>query len=220
MEDVKIEVAAAGIAVGWVVADGCRVGESSSELLAELRAAVERAVAAKDTPESAARKSAARDMLRHGSYKPTGRGKPASEYLLNAAAEGTFPIINNVVDINNLVSVGSLLPISLVDLDLAGTRSFRVRRGRDGEEYVFNQSGQILSLRDLLLTAALPDDRPCATPIKDSQATKTRAETTSVLGLIYSPSSLASEARSAARKMMELITQHCGGATTSGIIIA
>ncbi len=28
---------------------------------------------------------AVRDLLRHGGYKPTGRGKPASEYLVRAA---------------------------------------------------------------------------------------------------------------------------------------
>ncbi len=30
-------------------------------------------------------RSAVRDLLRHGGYKPTGRGKPASEYLIRAA---------------------------------------------------------------------------------------------------------------------------------------
>jgi hypothetical protein len=35
-----------------------------------------------------------RDLLRHGGYKPTGRGKPSSEYLLGAAAEGGMPAIN------------------------------------------------------------------------------------------------------------------------------
>lgn len=31
-------------------------------------------------------RSAVRDMLRHGGYKPTGRGKPASEHLVRAAS--------------------------------------------------------------------------------------------------------------------------------------
>ena len=35
-------------------------------------------------------RSAVRDMLRHGGYKPTGRGKPASEYLVRAANEDRF----------------------------------------------------------------------------------------------------------------------------------
>ena len=36
----------------------------------------------------AERKAAVRDMLRYGSYKPAGRAKPSSEYLLAAALTG------------------------------------------------------------------------------------------------------------------------------------
>ena len=32
-----------------------------------------------------------RDLLRHGGHKPTGRGKPSSEYLVRAAGEGKVP---------------------------------------------------------------------------------------------------------------------------------
>ncbi len=58
-----------------------------------------------------------RDLLRHGGYKPTGRGKPASEYLLGAAAGAPLPEINAAVDACNAVSLHSGLPISVVDLD-------------------------------------------------------------------------------------------------------
>src|SRR4051812_13679393 len=56
-----------------------------------------------------------RDLLRHGGYKPTGRGKPASEYLLKAAAEG-MTSINAAVDACNVASLHSGIPISVVDL--------------------------------------------------------------------------------------------------------
>lgn len=210
--DIPVEVGAGveGIAVGWVLAEGCANGPSPPELEAELRAAVAAALAAKDSPESAARKAAVRDMLRFGAYKPTGRGKPASEYLLNAAAGGEFPAISALVDINNLVSVSFLLPISLVDVDLAGGGPFRVRRGREGERYVFNPSGQILELRDLLLTACGEEDRPCASPIKDSQATKTHAATRRALGVVYAPAPLRAQAQEAAALMGRLFEEHCG----------
>ncbi|HMI91950.1 MAG TPA: hypothetical protein VK509_11330, partial [Polyangiales bacterium] len=58
-----------------------------------------------------------RDLLRHGGYKPTGRGKPASEYLVRAAAEGALGSINAAVDVCNAVSLHSGLPISVVDQD-------------------------------------------------------------------------------------------------------
>jgi DNA/RNA-binding domain of Phe-tRNA-synthetase-like protein len=201
-----------------MVAEGCDCGPSPAALESEVRASCERAVSARESERSAARRAAVRDLLRHGAYKPTGRGKPASEYLLNAAAEGQFPLINAAVDINNLVSVESLLPISLVDLDRAGTESFLCRRGRTGEAYVFNPSGQILDLQDLLLVAREPHDEPCATPVKDSQATKTRPETRRVLGVVYAPDGMSREAEWAAARMSELFAAHCGAATRWGLL--
>src|SRR4051812_13401113 len=44
-----------------------------------------------------------RDLLRHGGYKPTGRGKPAAEYLLKAAGEAGLSSINVAVDACNAV---------------------------------------------------------------------------------------------------------------------
>jgi hypothetical protein len=64
-------------------------------------------------------RKAVRDLLRHGGYKPTGRGKPASEYLVRASGEGKLSPINLVVDACNVASLHSGLPISVVDLDLA-----------------------------------------------------------------------------------------------------
>src|SRR5687768_18064882 len=47
-------------------------------------------------------RGAVRDLLRHGGYKPTGRGKPASEYLIRAVAEGALTSINPAVDCCNV----------------------------------------------------------------------------------------------------------------------
>lgn len=213
----RIDMEAPGVAVGWVHAEGVENGPSPEELLAEVRRTVGVAVASKDSPESALRKAAARDMLRFGAYKPTGRGKPASEYLLNAAAEGAFPVINTLVDINNLASLESLLPISIVDLDRAGTDHFLVRRGREGEEYVFNPAGQVLALRDLVLLSRMPADAPCATPIKDCQATKTHEGTRRVLGIVYGPQAAAARCRATADRMASLVEAHCGAEVRTGV---
>src|SRR6188768_1912113 len=62
-------------------------------------------------------KNSVRDLLRHGGFKPSGRSKPASEYLVTAHAENRWPRINPLVDICNVVSLQSVLPISLVDAD-------------------------------------------------------------------------------------------------------
>ena len=60
-----------------------------------------------------------RDLLRHGGYKPTGRGKPSPEYLVRAVGDGALSPINAAVDACNAVSLASGLPVSVVDLDLA-----------------------------------------------------------------------------------------------------
>src|SRR5687768_10771086 len=86
-------------------------------------------------------RTAVRDMLRHGGYKPTGRGKPASEYLVRTAEEGGIRSINLSVDVCNVVSLHSGFPISVVDMDLAQS-PFRIAVAPKGSSYVFNPTGQ------------------------------------------------------------------------------
>ena len=84
----------------------------------ELLALLKPGAAAPLSSDDAVR-GAVRDLLRHGGYKPTGRGKPASEYLIRAVTEGALSSINAAVDCCNAVSLHSGLPISVVDLELA-----------------------------------------------------------------------------------------------------
>ena len=172
-----------------------------------IREAGKRLSSALEDPVITERKRCVRSMLRYGTYKPSGRAKPASEYLLNAALKDSFPLISTLVDVNNLISLEFLLPASLIDLDLAGASRFVVRRGREAECYVFNPSGQVLALTDLLLASALPADTPCASPVKDSQATKVHAESMHVAALVYAPSQLAGEAAEAAGRMADLLSR-------------
>lgn len=183
------------IRLGLVRAEGvsaARYPEGFEAALAERLAAE----AAGHAPEHAEPvRLAARDMLRHGRYKPTGRGKPASEYLARTAADGSFPRINALVDINNLISLDARLPSSLWDLDRLGARRMRFRLGRDGEAFVFNAAGQTLALDGLALGARVQEDadEPVVTPIKDSHATKTIPETRRVAAAIYAPDAVSDE---------------------------
>jgi len=123
-----------------------------------------------------------RDMLRHWGHKPAGRGKPASEYLVRAVDRGELGPINVAVDICNVVSLHSGFPIALVDLDKARP-PFRVQAGEPESTYVFNASGQEMSLKGLI---CLHDAQgPCANPVKDAQRTKTDAGTTRTLTIIW-----------------------------------
>ena len=123
-----------------------------------------------------------RDLLRHGGYKPTGRGKPASEYLVRAATEGTLGSINLVVDACNAASLHSGFPISVVDLDRA-MAPFRIAVAPPGASYVFNASGQEIDLGGLL--CLFDADGPCANAVRDAQRTKTRAETRRALSVVW-----------------------------------
>lgn len=132
-------------------------------------------------------RGAVRDMLRHGGYKPTGRGKPASEYLVRAAGDGSLGTINTAVDLCNAVSLHSGLPVSVVDLDRA-TSPFRVAIAPEGAQYVFNASGQSIDLAGLL--CLFDAEGPCANAVKDAQRTKTNADTRRTLTLLWGAKSL------------------------------
>lgn len=155
-------------------------------------------------------RTAVRDLLRHGGYKPTGRGKPASEYLVRAVTEGALNSINAAVDACNVVSLHSGLPISVVDLSLAKA-PFRVGLAAEGASYVFNQGGQTIDLAGLL--CLFDADGPCANAVKDSQRTKTTPHTTTTLSILWGTSALPGRAQAAAswyRALLESI-----GAQTS-----
>ena len=134
---------------------------------------------------------AVRDLLRTKLYKPTGRGKPASEYLVRAAEDGSLSSINAAVDSLNAVSLHSGLPMSIVDLEHAAS-PFRIAIALPGESYVFNNSGQVIDLSGLL---CLGDAEGfCANAVKDAQRTKTRDTTTSTLTIIWGTSGLGGRA--------------------------
>ena len=160
-------------------------------------------------------RSRVRKMLRYGCYKPAGRGKPASEFLLRAALNDSFPLVNGPVDVNNAVSLASGLPGSIFDADLSGTHLL-LRRGRTGEAYVFNPSGQVIDLEDLLVICRREGEEwvPCGNPVKDDMRTKIRPETRNVIAILYAPADepVASVERWAAR-YAELLQNHCQAET-------
>jgi DNA/RNA-binding domain of Phe-tRNA-synthetase-like protein len=212
LADLTVTVAPQGLAIGVVLARGCKDPASIDDLV---KAAVARAP---DLNGQEAEKKAARDMLRHGKYKPTGRGKPASEYLLQSALEGQFPRVSPLVDLCNVVSLDNLLPISLIDLDRAAVKAFSVRHGRAGESYVFNSGGQTIDLCDLLLTARMPADEACANAVKDSMATKLAPGAQNVLAVIYAPLSRKDASEDAAQMLAELYRTRTHAEVSHGVI--
>ncbi len=154
-------------------------------------------------------RAAVRDLLRHGGFKPTGRSKPASEYLRKASAEGQLGSINAAVDVCNVVSLHSGFPISVVDLDRAEA-PFRVGLAAADAAYVFNASGQEIDIGGLL--CLFDAAGACANAVKDAQRTKTSETTNRTLSVVWGVVAEAPRVEAATRWYRTLLEEL--GATT------
>lgn len=153
-----------------------------------------------------------RALLRWGGFKPTGRSKPASEYLLKALRENLYQPINLAVDICNVVSLHSGLPISVIDLDRA-TPPFRIAVAPPGTHYVFNASAQTIDIGGLV---GIGDaEGPCANAVKDAQRTKTSPETRKTLSVVWGTTALPNRTAGVTRWYRELLESN--GATTCDV---
>jgi len=184
----------------------CPLGESPSppQLQAHLSPEAPAPLRADD-----AVREAVRQLLRQGGFKPTGRSKPASEYLIKAVGDGRLGSINLAVDACNVVSLHSGLPISVVDLDRA-REPFRVGLAPAGANYVFNASGQTIDVGGLLCLFDV--EGPCGSAVKDAQRTKTGPDTRHTLSLVWGTTALPDRAGRAAAWYRALLEQH--GAVT------
>ncbi|MEE2640093.1 MAG: phenylalanine--tRNA ligase beta subunit-related protein [Planctomycetota bacterium] len=145
-----------------------------------------------------------RELFRLGGFKPTGRNKPASEYLVRAANENRLASINPAVDFCNIVSLHSGLPISVIDLSRS-EGDLSIRLAEENTTYVFNASGQEIDVGKLI---CLFDSRgPCANAIKDSQRTKTADLTTETLSVIWGTRQLPGRSEEANRWYQELLSR-------------
>jgi DNA/RNA-binding domain of Phe-tRNA-synthetase-like protein len=149
-------------------------------------------------------REAVRVLLRHGGFKPSGRSKPASEYLIRAVSDGALTSINAAVDVCNIVSLHSGLPISVVDLAKAKP-PFRVGIAPAGSSYVFNASGQAIDLAGLL--CLFDAAGPCGNAVKDAQRTKTDPQTTQTLTVIWGTKALPDRAVQAESWYRQLLEQ-------------
>lgn len=213
----KNELRDHGLLAAVAVATGVVVKPSSDSLRAKIDALVEQR---KDAEFPAEIKEAVRNLLKSGGFKPSGRNKPASEYLAQAAREGRFPIINNLVDINNYISLQTGLPISLLDLTSIGDQLL-LRFGREGERYVFNSGGQEIELKGLICACNGGTDAPLGNAVKDSMVGKIKEHTTDVAAIIYAPNSgdLARVAKDQIETFANLLREE-GNATSVDILVA
>jgi len=192
-------------------AEGLDSNTDNNPMAAQLDAAIREATDAEGATGPSEVYRHVRDMLRHGHYKPAGRGKPASEFLRQAAHSGAFPRVNCPVDVNNWISLVSGLPGSIFDAVKTGEELF-LRHGLADECYVFNASGQSIDLEDLLVVCRRVGDRwePCGNPVKDAMATKVGPATRDVLAVLYAPASMSLEQVELwARRYAHGLSAHC-----------
>jgi DNA/RNA-binding domain of Phe-tRNA-synthetase-like protein len=184
-------------------------GTCDDAALARVRAALQPGAVAPVQGDERVR-GAVRDLLRVGGWKPSGRGKPASEYLRKALAEGGIPHIHPLVDACNATSLHSGIPISVIDLDRARTPLHVAVAGPD-DTYVFNAAGQTITLTGLL--CLFDATGPCANAVRDAQRTKADASTRRTLSILWGERSLATHL-DAAQAWYRTLLADLGATTT------
>jgi DNA/RNA-binding domain of Phe-tRNA-synthetase-like protein len=182
---------------------------SPAELLAELRARAQSVLALSNPPSVS---SEPQIQATREAYKALGkdpaRYRGSAEALLRRVVQGKgLPFINNVVDIINLVSVESLLPLGLYDLEKV-REPIVFRAGRAGETY------KGIGKYDLNLES-LPvfcdELGPFGSPTSDSERTMVTAAAKKILLVVISFGGTQGVERWAARAS-DLLTRYASAA--------
>ncbi|HEU4560809.1 MAG TPA: phenylalanine--tRNA ligase beta subunit-related protein [Longimicrobium sp.] len=200
----EIAEAAPGMVLGCVRA-AVRTEPGSEALWTEMQAAASEAVA--DPAEPAARRpiAATRELYRRLGKDPSRyRGSP--EALLRRVRAGKeLYRIHNVVDVINLVSLRTLLPIGLYDV--ARLRPpVTLRRGGAGEAYDGIGKEQL----NLEALPVLSDaEGPFGSPTSDSRRTSVTGETGEVVAVVFGVTGRG-ELEPALEMLADLLRTHCG----------
>lgn len=218
--NVKIMTPPSSLMVGLVEAFDIKVGEASESYKETINSFV-RPMLSPDFIYPDKMQKGVRSLLRGFGFHPSGRSRPASEFLFkDLQNRGCFNFINNIVDINNHISLKTNLPISVFDLEKSGS-DLCLRVGEDDETYVFNQEGQVLTLKKLLIVAKTQGE-PIGSPVKDSQATKIFEDAKSLLFVVYASSTLTSteEMQQILDEIAQLLKDQAGAQTTETQILS
>ena len=196
----KAQRTALGVLTAYVV-----TGETPQALLEEMKASEAEVL---NLPEPRSVLESSKILATRSGYKALGkdpaRYRGSAEALLRRIISGkSFPQINAVVDIINLVSVQSRLSIGLYDLDhVKGAVVFRV--GRAGESY------KGIGKYDLNLEG-LPvfcdETGPHGSPTSDSERTMVTPATQHIAAVLVSFGGT-DGLESASQRMSALLTQY------------
>lgn len=203
--DPQILAAAPGLVLGCIEAS-VATAPGSDALWAEMQRAAEAAAADPAEPASRPAIAATRETYRRLGKEPSRyRGSP--EALVRRARSGKeLYRIHNVVDVVNLMSLRTLLPIGLYDA--ANLRPPVVlRRGAAGEAYDgIGKEGLNLDGLPVLADA----EGPFGSPTSDSRRTMVTEDTREVFAVIFGVTGRG-ELEAATVMLAELFARHCGG---------
>lgn len=202
--DPQILAAAPGLVLGSLHAS-VRTAPGSDALWEEMRQAAEAAAADPAEPAARAPIAATRELYRRLGKEPSRyRGSP--EALVRRARSGKeLYRIHNVVDVVNLVSLRTLLPIGLYDA--AKVRPpVTLRRGAPGEAYDgIGKEGLNLDGLPVLADA----EGPFGSPTSDSRRTMVTETTGEVFAVVFGVIGH-EDLEPAMRMLADLLRLHCG----------
>lgn len=198
------------VTIGVITAD-ITVAPSSDLLNAQLEAAIETRLAELgEGPASIVPQIAATRKAYKAFGKDPARYRPAAEALIRRLLQGKgLYRINNVVEINNLVSLKTGISIGAFDLTaIEGPIVFR--RGGEGEPYIGIGRGP-LNIEGLPVFA--DNLGPFGSPTSDSERTKITEKAERLLMVLIGFGET-QEIEPAMKEMVGLLQEHCG---TTGV---
>ncbi|HEX8244163.1 MAG TPA: phenylalanine--tRNA ligase beta subunit-related protein [Longimicrobium sp.] len=201
--DPQIANAAPGLVLGCARAN-VRTEPGSDALWAEMQEAARDAVADPAEPSARPAIAATRELYRRLGKDPSRyRGSPEALLRRSRAGKELYRI-HNVVDVINLVSLRTLLPIGLYDA--AQVRPpVTLRRGAPGEAYDGIGKEQ-LNLDGLPVLADAAG--PFGSPTSDSRRTMVTGDTREVVAVVFGVTARA-ELETAVEMLAALLRRHC-----------
>lgn len=184
--DAELNVTVPFLRLGGLLVEGVTGGPATPELnaLAETTVAQTASGTKLEEISSLAGVAGWRKVMKALGTDPT-RYRVSSERLLRRVVKGDgLPQVNLLVDLVNIWSVVTALPIGLYDADrLAGT-TMSFGAGREGERYLTLAGSELETQGKPVLRDGAG---PCGSPLTDSERTATHPGTTRCLAVVFAP---------------------------------
>lgn len=218
-EDARTKLS--GLSIGYIVLSGMKNGKNSKAVDAELE---ECAIAARsrfkstDEISSDATLKAVRAIFSSAGTDPT-KDRPSGEALMRRTirGEGVYRI-NDIVDINNLISLETGFPCGVYDLKNFSGQQVVFGIGKKGESYE-GIGGKMVNAESRIITSDAAGI--FGSPVADSKRTSVGPDTNDVLMLVYAPTEAGPERLKASiSRAIALFTAIAGAKKAEGGIFA